>query len=297
MSRRRNELTEYQLATIKKDSRSYVTDWLEALTIFLRDCELRNLREHTVRYYRNELTAALKHLKAQEITSDPSAITSEHIKRYIIGYMRKEGLKVVTINTRLRAVRAFFNFLYEQHYIGTNPVAGMKLLKDRKHIVNTFSRKQLDLLLKQPDLRTFTGIRDYTIMLLLLETGIRANEFVGITLSDLSIDEGSIHIRNAKGYRERIVPITSTMKKQLKKYISLRGFVETDALFVTLENEPLSKRQLQNIVRKYGKSAGIKDVRCSPHTFRHTFARMAVEERSRNLRAASDTRACIAGDR
>ncbi|MGE7907535.1 tyrosine-type recombinase/integrase [Peribacillus sp. NPDC094092] len=66
----------------------------------------------------------------------------------------------------------------------------IKLLKDRKHIVQTFSTDQLEHLLKQADLRTFTGLRDYTLMLLLLETGIRVNELVGIDLSNVRLKEG-----------------------------------------------------------------------------------------------------------
>lgn len=56
---------------------------------------------------------------------------------------------------------------------------------------------------------------------LLLETGIRTNEFVSINLTDVKIEESVIHVRNAKGNQERIVPITSAMKKQFKKYISI----------------------------------------------------------------------------
>ena len=277
MARRSNELSVEELTEINRKEKSYVSDWNEAVRIFLKDCELRNLREHTVRYYRNELNTVQKHLQEQNVSGDPSSMTEEHIKRYIIGYMRREGLKISSINSRLRAVRAMFNFLYSQNYIGSNPVKGLKLLKDRRQIIATFSRQQVKQLLSQPNLRTFTGIRDYTMMLLLLETGIRANEFVSLNLTDVKIEESVIHVRNAKGNQERIVPITSIMKKQLKKYSSIRGYVETDALFITLDNNRLSKRQLQNIISKYGKAAGIKDVRCSPHTFRHTFARMAVE--------------------
>ncbi|MCT4572242.1 tyrosine-type recombinase/integrase, partial [Bacillus thuringiensis] len=54
--------------------------------------------------------------------------------------------------------------------------------------------------------------------------------------------------------------------------------VEEDALFVTVDNSRLSKRALQNRLQKYGEMSGIKDVRCSPHTFRHTFAKLSVQQ-------------------
>jgi integrase/recombinase XerD len=113
--------------------------------------------------------------------------------------------------------------------------------------------------------------------MLLLETGIRANELVGISLPDILWEDDLIVIRQAKSYRQRQVPITKPMRQQLKKYLAIRGSLETDALFVTVDNNPLSKRGLQNQIKKYGNDAEIKGVRCSPHTFRHTFAKLSVQ--------------------
>jgi integrase/recombinase XerD len=98
-------------------------------------------------------------------------------------------LKKVSIITKQRALRSFFNYLHREKYITKNPVGNLKLLKYRKNAVVTFSKEQQADLFKQPDLRTFTGIRDYTIMSLLLETGIRANECVGISLGGVNLNE------------------------------------------------------------------------------------------------------------
>ncbi|WP_282035021.1 tyrosine-type recombinase/integrase [Metabacillus indicus] len=277
MSRRNNVLTESDNEKMLKFSKSYVTSYDEALKIFLNDCELRNLREHTIKYYRSELSVAYKYLRDQEIDSNPTLITEEHIKEFIIKYMRRKGLKVVTINTRLRAIRAFFNFLFDQGYISKNPVKNMKLLKDQRTIINTFTRKQLKDLLAQPDLRTFTGIRDYTIMMILLDTGIRANELVHTDITDVSFEDSTLKVRRAKGRSQRVVPISGEMKKQLKKYLAIRGYVEEDSLFLTIDNKRITKRAMQQMLIKYGSKAKIKDVRCSPHTFRHTFAKLSVQ--------------------
>lgn len=122
-----------------------------------------------------------RYLLEQEISTAPDSITQEVIQRNV----KEQGLKTVSINTRLRAIRSYFNFLYKQKHIRKNPVKDIKLLKDRKEIVQTFTNEQLERLLKQPNLRTFTGLRDYVLMLLLLETGIRVNELIGIALGDI----------------------------------------------------------------------------------------------------------------
>ncbi|XLP21911.1 tyrosine-type recombinase/integrase [Bacillus toyonensis] len=282
MSRRKNVLDDSELAIMRRKTKSYVETFEDAISLFLKDCEIRNLRPHTLKFYRSELNTFLNYLREQGIDPNvlkPNHVTEEHIKENVILYLRNyKGARVVTINTRLRALRAFFNFLYKNKHIQKNPFENVQLLKDRKHVIATFTKEQLDKLFRQPDLKTFTGVRDYTMMMLLLETGIRANELVGLSLADIRWEDSLLCIRNAKSYRERLVPIQTSMKHQLKKYIAIRGYVEVDALFVTVDNLRLSKRGLQNRLQKYGELAGIIGVRCSPHTFRHTFAKLSVQQ-------------------
>jgi integrase/recombinase XerD len=282
MARRKNVLDESELAIIEKNSKTYVETFKDAIDLFVKDCELRNLRPFTIRYYLNEFQAFLNTLTEQEIdvtVLKPYKLTEEHIKENLILFMRNQkGLKVVTINTRLRALRAFYNFLYKSKYIPFNPMENIKLLKDRKTIIATFSKDQLNNLFKQPDLKTFTGVRDYIIMMLMLETGIRVNELVGVSLADIRWEDNLLCIRNAKSYRERLVPIQKVMKDQLKKYIAIRGYVESDALFVTVDGTRLTRRGVQQRITIYGSMAKLKDVRCSCHTFRHTFAKLSVQQ-------------------
>jgi site-specific recombinase XerD len=188
----------------------------------------------------------------------------------------QKNCRTVTINTRLRALRAFFNFLEREKIISKkqNPFHEIKLLKDRKKAVPTFTKVEIHILFKQPNLRTFTGVRDLTIMMLLLETGIRASECVGIRLSDIDFRRSRILIQNTKGYRQRYVPIQKQMKEQLQKYLSIRGVLDHDYLFVSVDDTPLTKRQMQAQIESYGKKCGIH---ATCHKFRHTFARLSVE--------------------
>ncbi|MED4840424.1 tyrosine-type recombinase/integrase [Weizmannia sp. CD-2023] len=274
--RRKNTLTQAELAKVHVNTPREI-DFQTALNLFLDDCALRNLREHTLKFYAGEITTFKKILEEQGIDTEPHRITEKVIENNLILYMKEQGLKTVTINTRLRAIRAFFNFLEKKKFISNNPMKDIHLLKDRRHVVETFSKEQLHSLLNAPDMHTFTGVRDYTIMCLLLETGIRANELIGIDLQDVRIHEGEILIKHAKTYRERIVPIQKEMRRILKNYVAIRGIVETQALFITIDGTRLTKRQLQNRIAFYGHRAGLHGVRCSPHTFRHTFAKESVK--------------------
>ncbi|MEC1349103.1 tyrosine-type recombinase/integrase [Bacillus licheniformis] len=274
MARRTNKLVTDQ-ATDKPEIE--LTDFETAFNSFIRECKLKNLSKHTVKYYRDELLAFRTMLERQGISTKPGDMTLKIIKENVIVYMMETlNRKETSINTRLRAIRAFFNFLEKDRQIYENPVRELSLLKQKKEIVETFSRDQLKDLLRQPDLGTFTGFRDYTIMLLLIETGVRVRELTDVCVKDIRWEDSQIRI-DGKGYKERLVPIQATMKRQLRKYVQIRGDVPNEALFVTVDNTPLTIRQVQNRLRKYGRKANIKNVRCSPHTFRHTFAKMSVQ--------------------
>jgi len=194
MARRKNILDESELAVLEKETKSYVETFKDAIELFVKDCELRNLRPHTIRYYMNEFKAFLKSLSAQGINIaelKPYNITDEHLKENVILYMKNyKEKKIVSINTRLRALRAFFNFLYKHKHIPKIPMENIIVIKDRKTVIATFTKEQLKKLFRQPDLKTFTGDRDYTIMMLMLETGIRVKELAGLSLNDIRCEDG-----------------------------------------------------------------------------------------------------------
>jgi integrase/recombinase XerD len=276
MARRKNQLVSEQMNPHQAPIND-VTNFHQALTLFLRECKIRNLSEHTIQYYKNELKAMEKMLEQQNQPTDPAKVTRKMIRENVILYMMETlGRKETAINARLRAVRAFFHFLDKELIIFENPMNDIKLIRQKRNVIETFTAEQVKALLRQPDLSSFTGFRDYSILLLLLETGIRLKELCGICVDHVNLDDGYILITEGKGYKQRNVPIQSAMRQQLRKFITLRGELDTDILFVTIDNTPISNRQVQNLIAKYGRKAGIKNVRCSPHTFRHTFARMSV---------------------
>jgi integrase/recombinase XerD len=274
--RRSNELNMDELKVVVTASVTGNLKVSEAVDLFIEDCEVRNLREHTIKYYRNEFNALMRLLARQGVELSVGTITATVITENVIKAMQGQGIKPVSINTRLTALRALFNWLHKKRYIKRNPMEEVSMLKHRKEVIETLTVKQIDEILNACNLRTFVGVRDYTIILLFIETGIRVNELAGVAVNDIDFANGNIRIRNAKSYRERLVPIQSRMKEQLRKWIQIRGNAVTDRLFITLDGTPLSKRQIQSRISHYGKEAGIKGVRVSCHTLRHTFAKLCV---------------------
>lgn len=275
MSKRNNELVGRELDIVSRSVSMQVTTFDEALAVFIKDAKRRGLREFTITYYQRELN----HFRTFLVSVDHSLFIHDVQRKHLeelVEDMQVRGLRTTTINSKLRAIRAFFHWLLENKYLAVNGLAKFPLVRDRKNNVETFTVKQLHALLNATDKRTFTGQRDYTFMMLLLETGIRLNEACGILVEDVKLSEGLVFIRNTKNHYHRYVPIQAKMKEQLRRYLQIRGTCETDALFVTLEGTAMKRNSLQKIVAQYGNKAGIKGVRCSPHTMRHTFAKLSV---------------------
>jgi integrase/recombinase XerD len=247
-----------------------------AVSLFIRDCKVRNLSPHTITYYQNELKMVQRYLESEGI-KDVAQVTENDIKEHVIERMFDEEKKDTAINTRLRAARAFFRFLRKKNHIPVNPTEDLSLIKEKRNVIETFTNEQIRMLLRVPDRNTFTGLRDYTLMIVMLETGVRLKELVGIRVQHVNLADGYIRITEAKGYKERNVPIQRQARQVLRHYIAVRGHSETDFLFVTLNDEPIAYRSVQKRIAKIGKLSGVKNVRVSAHTFRHTFAKLSVQ--------------------
>lgn len=276
MRRRRNDLAPHEVEIATEPIELETLSYDEAVRLFIADGERRGLRPDTISYYQTKTGLFRRWLVSQDKTDFISQVTRGDVDNYVEYLQHDRGLTNGAINTSLRAIRALFGFLYESRYIRNNPMKGFPLLKVRAGNIEAFSLQQLRELLNTPDKRTFTGLRDYTFMLLIIETGLRLSEITAIELEDVKLSEGQIFVRHTKNHLHRYVPIQSKMKEQLKRYMRIRGTCETERLFVTIDGTAMKRNALQKVVGTYGKKAGIKGVRCSPHTLRHTFAKLSV---------------------
>jgi len=260
--RRRGELTDEELKIIKKK----ISDE-EAYEKFFKDCYLRNLRPATIEYYKNEFHGAKKIINKQLVEWEQKDIEDLILKS-------KQLMKVTTINTRLRALRSFYNFLDKNKLIDKNPMKTIKLLRDRQKTIETLDNKEIEKLIKTiRKQKTFVGFRDEVILLVFLDTGVRLSELVGINVED--VRHNKLIIRRTKNLFERTVYLSDTTQERLESYIKVRGEVATNKLFISQDNKELNPHSIQTRLTKYGKEAKISK-RVSPHTFRHTMAKRMI---------------------
>lgn len=148
-----------------------------------------------------------------------------------------------------------------------------------KAAIKPLSIDQIRTLLRSFNTNRFTDIRNRTHIQLLVDSGMRLSESVGIEMNDLQLDDGFVLIRG-KGNKERWVPFGRTSKHALWSYIKQRAAVASpneSKLFVTQEGRPLTARGFQMVLKRMAKKLDLKGVRLSPHTLRHTFALQYIE--------------------
>jgi integrase/recombinase XerD len=251
----------------------------QATTEFFKHCRIKGLSSETTKFYQKELKMIGRTLSEISVPlSDVRKIKTVHIESFI-EYQQELGRAINTINSRLRAGRTFFNYCLRKKYITANPFDGIQQLKKRHEVGATFTKRQLKRLLDAPDVSSFVGLRDLSLMLTFAHTGVRLTELTSFRVQDVSFDgKGAINVQRAKNRYARRIPLTSRLKQVLQAYIGERGVLDTDALFINIENQPLGARTIQERLKHYGKVTGVeKEVAVSPHAFRRTFCRLKVE--------------------
>ncbi len=190
-------------------------------------------------------------------------------------------LSPFSVQGYVRTIKAFWSWLLEEDYIQENPIARLKLPRVPHKVITTFTPEQIQALIHSLDRRTPTGFRNYSIILLLLDTGIRLSELTNLEFEDIDFGQSCMLI-SGKGGRERTVPFGMQVRRALWRYA--RDYQPQPAsprkkhFFLSETGFPLRPRSVQSLIMRTGRKANITGVRCSPHTLRHTFAKMYLLE-------------------
>lgn len=277
VKRRKNQLQPTLDQKAVKLFQEAVPTFEEAEKLFYAGEKAKNRAKRTIAWHRENIHVFKKALLEQGIKLDLEKITHRIIRNNLVLYsIEKWGNKPQTVNMRLRTLRQFFDFLVSEGYLAENPAARVEKLSTEKTLIISMTNEQVKRLLAVPDRKTFTGLREYTLMTLLLDTGLRLSEVSNLHLGDINFVENCIKVMG-KGAKERIVPLQRKLKKVIKEYLTHRGAdIDHDFVFITIENQPMKKRLIQERIEIISNKAGVNEVRTSPHVWRHTFARFYI---------------------
>jgi len=237
-----------------------------------------------------------------EFKLDLLSAERDHVELFSGLIAHKEGLKPKARRPMIAALRGFYAFLHENKLINANPASSLEYPKTGTVIPKVTSLRSTELLLMQPDLSTFLGVRDTAIMSVLAGCGLRVSGLVNLNQSDLIYDEIDgiirLYIRvREKGDKERLQPAPMEVKLLIDAYLAHPDLNDIDrllpdgdqVLFVSVANmkvaaheyrgekRRISRRSINDMIEKYGTRAGIPADQLGPHALRHRFGTELAE--------------------
>jgi site-specific recombinase XerD len=174
---------------------------------------LKNVTEKTLIWYE---TAFQSYQKTQPSTALP---TKASLQAWVIA-LRQRGVRAVSVNTWLKALNAFCVWLHQEGHVPA-PIV-IKPLRAEKPVIATLTEAQVRTLLAVRP-RGFRQWRRYAVICLLLDTGLRIDEALSVTTEDLDFDNLLLTVRNGKGRKDRIVPVSVETRKVLWSYARVRA--------------------------------------------------------------------------
>ena len=225
-------------------------------------------------------------------------VTRIDIEEYLeyISLYQKSGKNIANEergkSRKLASLRSFYNYFFQNEMIEKNPAALVPLPKKHEKEIIRLEPNEVAILLdqvedgtkltkKELEYHKKTKIRDVALLTLLLGTGIRVSECVGLDLGDVNFEEGGIKIRRKGGY-EAIVYFGDEVETALLDYMEERHHIipmegHENALFLSLQNRRIAVRSVENLVKKYAsRVTTLKKI--TPHKLRSTYGTNLYKE-------------------
>jgi len=252
---------------------------------FLKWLEKNDHSHHTIQSYQLDLKQFLVWLEKNHSNTPLHEIDTFTLQCYRNFLERhgnqktQKGLSGASINRMIQSIRRFFSWAYKAELIEADPSPNLKLKTLQKPLQpKALDKAEIHKVLSLAGKGSY-GQRNYALVQLLLQTGLRIGEIENLTKDDLFLYDrsGEVRVREGKGRKERAVPLNSSVRKALKDYLANRKekrtenkLIESPYVFVNSKETPIKKRALQKIISQIMNKAGVPAA--SAHTLRHTFA-------------------------
>lgn len=251
--------------------KNYITNFLEYLEYE------KKYSSNTIEGYEKDLEDFSEYTKSHKVNF--RTMKYRDVTDYLIFLSDKE-LKSTSINRHLSSIRSFYEYLIKNGVLDASPFKLVSGPKKESKLPNYLQYDEfLDLVSTCED--DSLGLRNRMILELLFATGIRVSEAVNIKLSDIDFKNREIKI-TGKGKKTRIVYFNKVCQEIMSKYVLnarqelLKGR-KSDYLLLNHLGNPITRRGVADVLEKLIKKSAIKH-KISPHTLRHTFATLMLNE-------------------
>jgi site-specific recombinase XerD len=244
-------------------------DLEELLPDFRRHLRATNKAPSTIASYMLVGETFLAYLKANGMPTTAQSVTREHVEAYLGDML--ERVSPSTAAKHYRSLQQLFRYLTEGGDIPRSPMERMTPPAVPEQPVPILTDDELGRLLATAKGTTFENRRDTAILRLLIDSGMRAAELVGIGVDDLGWNPDLVYVMG-KGRRGRTVPIGFKTADAVRRYLKVRRShpsAERPELWLGKKG-PMTDSGLRQLLERRAADAGVEDVH--PHRFRHTFA-------------------------
>jgi integrase/recombinase XerD len=247
----------------RKTLKEIENDLLEKIEIFLSARKIEGLSDITLDGYKNEL-----HLFAEFVNKAVVHITTSDIRLYLA---HNKSWMITTVDRKLSVLKTFFGWLVKEEMLLRDPSAKINPPKKPKRLPKSLSIEELEIVRESCE-----SLRERALIETMYSTGCRLTEVANMKIADINTQEMSLHVIG-KGDKERIVYLSFKAMHHIRRYLKSRND-NCEYLFVT-ERRPyrrVGNRAIQRIIDHIEHKAKITK-KLTPHTFRHTFATLAME--------------------
>lgn len=254
-------LSNYEIQ--RRTQKDIENDLKEKVDIFLSSRKIEGLSDLTLEGYKIELKQFSNFINKAVVQ-----ITTSDIRKYL---SHNSSWMISTVDRKLSVLKSFFSWLVREEMLIRDPTAKIKAPKKPKRLPKALSIEELEIVRESCE-----TLRERALMEVMYSTGCRLSEIRKMKRTDINIQTMSLRVIG-KGDKERIVYLSIKALHQLRKYLMIRKD-DCEYLFIT-ERRPfrqMSSRNIERIIDKIEKRAKISK-KLTPHTFRHTFATLAME--------------------
>jgi site-specific recombinase XerD len=240
----------------------------ESVELFQQTLLGKNYSPQSIKAYLSDLQQFIAWLKTRRVDWDiPYRIERIDIVQFI-NHLADHKATAVTRKRKLASIRGFLKFCKDNQIIFGNPAdtieGPIREERDPAILLKTEYKALLQVAGEHP--------RDFAIVTLFLQTGLRVSELVNLKLTDVDLVSREITVRQGKGRKDRVVPLVGQALQALKAYLAVRdNSSEYEQVFLARNGTSMDPRAVRYRIHKYYEEAGIRK-KASVHTLRHTFA-------------------------
>lgn len=276
-----------------KTINSVIVDYLEY-------CNYKNLRLKTIKSYHQTLMLFAKYLEEELDITDINKVKKKEVENYLV-FTKERGkysfaaseeginkanidkrhdvgkeISDVTINGYLRNIKAFFSYAEEKNLVKNTNISSIKFHKVTRKLKEQLTDDEYKKLVKGLDLSKFHEFRDYTIINLIFDSGMRLGETLQLKIDNIDLSRRTIFLDGevTKGRKDRVVFFSYEMQKLLQRWLKFKDVMqESDLLFPTQRtNRKIEQGNFERNFRGYLARAKINK-NITPHGLRNNFSR------------------------